>query len=603
MTYAQRAPLPSPPRRVGSQPLGWRVLLLPHTNGNEVPVTLASPGRARVEFARPELELLVCCARTTLEAEQTDRIRELVRRGLDWTYLLPAADRHALLPLLYWNLNATCPLSVPQFWLGFLRERFEEIARRNLYLTWELHRILKLFEANEIGAAPYKGPVLAACTYGNLALRQFLDLDLLIRQKDVARAQELLETLGFRPQTSVPATRDGSSFQAPGQYLLRREPEKTIVELHSERTLRYFPIPLDFERMWTRLESVSVGGTEIRTVSTRDLLPLLCVHGTKHFWERLIWVCDVAELLRVYREAHWGQILEQAQSSGSDRMLFLGLRLARQLLGVALPKELAEKVQAEPMLDSLTTQVCRQQFGETQDGAGALSRFLFRVKTRPRLKQGLRYALRLATTPTEEDWGTSPSTGRFSSLASALRRSVRLLRKYGLGVLRPAARADLGGFEPTPVEVVERLLAFAEVGPADLLFDLGCGDGRIVVLAAKNYQVRGVGVDVDASRIAEAKARARAEGVWGLVRFVQSDAKSVDVSRATLVTLYLPWASTLTLRAILQDRLPDGARIVSLDAGMGDWLPDKTDILQDATGRTRTLYLWRIAKSPRRASP
>jgi SAM-dependent methyltransferase len=157
-----------------------------------------------------------------------------------------------------------------------------------------------------------------------------------------------------------------------------------------------------------------------------------------------------------------------------------------------------------------------------------------------------------------------------------------------------AGQASLAPYVPTPQDVVERMLELAGVSASDVVYDLGCGDGRTVVTAAKKYGARGVGVDIDPQRIAESKANAKAAGVEHLVDFRLQDAMQVDVSPATVVTLYLLSSSNLKLRPILTKQLRPGARIVAHQFGMGDWQPAKVETFSDALGSTRTLYLWVI---------
>jgi ribosomal protein L11 methylase PrmA len=157
---------------------------------------------------------------------------------------------------------------------------------------------------------------------------------------------------------------------------------------------------------------------------------------------------------------------------------------------------------------------------------------------------------------------------------------------------RPAP-PQLAPYVPTPEEVVERMLRLAAVGKDDVVIDLGCGDGRIPIAAAKRYGARGVGVDIDPQRIAEAQANAKNEGVADRVTFRLQDALTTDVSEATVVTLYLLSASNVRLRPILTKQLRPGARIVSHAFGMGDWQADQVDTFVDLSGSKRTLYLWK----------
>lgn len=160
------------------------------------------------------------------------------------------------------------------------------------------------------------------------------------------------------------------------------------------------------------------------------------------------------------------------------------------------------------------------------------------------------------------------------------------------GHQRPAA-PQLAPYVPTPDEVVERMLRLARVTKDDFVVDLGCGDGRIPITAAKRFGARGLGVDIDPQRIAEAVANAKQEGVADRVSFRLEDALKTDVSQATVVTLYLLSASNVKLRPILTKQLKPGARIVSHAFSMGDWQADQVDTFVDLSGNKRTLYLWK----------
>src|SRR6476469_7969072 len=160
----------------------------------------------------------------------------------------------------------------------------------------------------------------------------------------------------------------------------------------------------------------------------------------------------------------------------------------------------------------------------------------------------------------------------------------------------PQKRPDapqLAPYVPTPQDVVDRMLVLAGVRKQDFVVDLGCGDGRIPVTAAKKYGARGLGVDIDPQRIAEANANAKAAGVTNLVEFKLQDAMQTDVSSATVVTTYLLSASNLKLRPILTKQLKPGSRIIAHNFSFGDWAPEKYETFKDADGRTRTIYLYR----------
>ena len=170
--------------------------------------------------------------------------------------------------------------------------------------------------------------------------------------------------------------------------------------------------------------------------------------------------------------------------------------------------------------------------------------------------------------------------------------TVALLSLFGLQAT--AQPAVLAPYSATPMDVVQRMLALGSVGPTDVVYDLGCGDGRIVIEAARMFGARGVGIDIDPALIARAQANAKQAGVESLVTFRVQDAMTVDVSDATVVTLYLLAASNAKLRPVLTGSLRPGARIVSHNYPIGDWEPDVVDTFTDSAGSTRTLFLWRI---------
>ena len=165
----------------------------------------------------------------------------------------------------------------------------------------------------------------------------------------------------------------------------------------------------------------------------------------------------------------------------------------------------------------------------------------------------------------------------------------------GLGQTATQKRPDapqLAPYVPTGHDVVDRMLSLASVTKEDFVVDLGCGDGRIPIAAAKKYGARGLGVDIDPVRIQEANANLKIAGVQNLVEFRLENLLQTDVSKATVVTTFLLSASNLRLRPILTKQLKPGARVVTNTFSMGDWTPSKTDTFVDATGRTRTLYLY-----------
>jgi len=176
---------------------------------------------------------------------------------------------------------------------------------------------------------------------------------------------------------------------------------------------------------------------------------------------------------------------------------------------------------------------------------------------------------------------------------------VALLSMTALGAQTPQAKRDPDvPYVPTTEAAVQAMLKLAGVKKTDVVYDLGCGDGRIVIAAARNFGARGVGIDINPVRISEAKENARTAGVDKLVRFVENDLFQADIREATVVTLFLLPNINLKLRPKLLQELKPGTRIVSNTFDMDDWKPEKEVIVGDADGvedpLSRRLYLWTV---------
>jgi cyclopropane fatty-acyl-phospholipid synthase-like methyltransferase len=155
-------------------------------------------------------------------------------------------------------------------------------------------------------------------------------------------------------------------------------------------------------------------------------------------------------------------------------------------------------------------------------------------------------------------------------------------------------------FVPTPQEVVDRMLELAQVSPGDLLYDLGSGDGRIVITAARRYGAQAVGFEIDPALVTNSKRNIKEAGVEALAEIRDQDVRTVDLSPASVVTMYLYPGANLRLRAAIMRQLKPGSRVVSHDFSMGDWKPDRVERMTDSAGFVRTIYLWRIGDSSAR---
>ena len=381
---------------------------------------------------RSEAQLLLCCARSRRDHEVSARIEALLQDEIDWGYVMQLAGRHKMVSLLSWHLSATFREALPSTVVQELDAGFRTNGLRNLRLTGELLRLLHAFQVHEIPALPYKGPTLATLAYGNLALREFLDLDFLVREADVLRAKEVLLSNGYQPLYRMTSAREAAFIRYRDQYVYARNDTGGVVELHWELAPRAFSFPLNTEHLWKRLERISLGGDDVLVLSAEDLLLTLCVHGTLHRWERLAWVCDVAELIRARKDIDWDLVMERATSLGGRRALSLGLALAESMLDADLPEKVSHTVRAESLSQALATTVEDRLFEEETDSREYLEGASFRpfhLKAMESMRGRLLYCMRQATYPSVEDLEFVPLPARLFPVYRLL-RPARLIGKF-----------------------------------------------------------------------------------------------------------------------------------------------------------------------------
>jgi len=356
----------------------------------------------RIAATRPEARLLLACAHASLDAERVRQLRMIAQDHLDWDWLLARARPHGVAPLLRRHLSSSCLTAAPPHVLATLAARDRTDARRALRLTAELLRLLDLLAAHGIPAVPLKGPAVAAVLYGDVSLRPFRDLDLLVREADVPGALALLGDQGYRRQETFTPPQEAAVLRATRHHFLAR-PDGDIVELHWALGPDDLGFPQDLEDLWARLAPVCVGGREVPALAPADLLLFLCAHGAKHLWQRLGWIADVAELVR-RAELDYDALAARARAAGGGRVLRLGLFLAWDLLDAPIPAWLARSLAAHRSVTALGETVRRRLFADSPSDPSGFELLRFHIRVRERLRDRVRGAVRAVATPGVGDW-------------------------------------------------------------------------------------------------------------------------------------------------------------------------------------------------------
>jgi hypothetical protein len=239
---------------------------------------------------------------------------------------------------------------------------------------------------------------------------------------------------GFRGEISADAV---GKRKSPGQYAFRRSEDRPLIELHTERTLRYFPKPLPVQEFLRRRTTVVIDGRVVPALSLEDEFVLLSVHGAKHFWERLMWIADIAALVANCPQMDWIRVQKTAADVGADRMVRVALLLAGRTLQAPIPAGMNTAIESDRACLRIAKKIESWLPYAGNEPPRLLQRALFRWQMRGQLLAGASYLTRLSFSTTEEDWSRDAG-GAATSLRESLGRPLRLAKKYRHGSKKPA---------------------------------------------------------------------------------------------------------------------------------------------------------------------
>ena len=385
----------------------------------------------------PEQEVILSALRTGRGWE--DRVREALRREPDWDILRRTAGDHGVLPFLYARLKEAAQDRVPQAEMDRWKGLYQANARRNLVLTARLLKVLRVFEAHGIRAVPYKGPALAEAAYGDIALRTFCDLDLLVRERDIPKVKELLGAGGFRERYALHETAgEGAYRKRTCEYTFEAGNGEILLDVHWRLAGRYM-LGKDIGGVWDRTRSGPARGRRT-SPSCPTRTRSSCSASMARFTSgpRLGLVCDVARFLEARAGIDLPGVLRTAEESGLRRVVLLGLGLARDLLGAELPEGIGEEIEKDRAVGTLRAHVRSTLFRREAGSPGFRETAWFQLKAKDRFADKAGYVLIRALMPTVEDWKRFPLPDSLYFLYF-LYRPLRLL---GLGALFPERPRD-----------------------------------------------------------------------------------------------------------------------------------------------------------------
>ncbi len=347
----------------------------------------------------------------------------------DWPYFVALAERHRITPLCYSVLKGT-GAQLPREAETKLARANERHCLLNVARTAELLGVMQTFREAGIEVMPLKGVALSAQIYGDYTLRAAGDLDLLIRWEDLQAAKAIIQARGYRLTT--PLRPDGRPI-ADGlyEYHFDRPSDGMILELHWNLNFVHpsFPHSIGIETIGQSSQAVQIAGREVRVPEAETMLQLLCMHGTKHQWSRLSWVCDVAQLIRISPNLDWYRIKAGARDTGLRKSVALGLMLANSLCDATCPAGVIRELDSFPSVQTVADRLVQEIPDSDENQWHGFLGFHARLMDRPDL---LRFIFSRDTMrPTSND-------EEFLSLPPSLRWLHVLIRPFRLLMDRSA---------------------------------------------------------------------------------------------------------------------------------------------------------------------
>jgi len=360
-----------------------------------------SPSAPSVEVV-PEWSLLLAASSPNLRDLDLSHIRPLLHQSLDWIATLRLADQHGTASLLYQNL---APLHdvVPPAVLASLRQSYERNIHKSLFLVRELIRILDCLRGLGIDVIPYKGVVLSEVYYGDMALRQSGDMDLFVRRQDLPRIKSAVRVLGYTPRVLIPEDAERDYIDSGYECTFDSAAGVNLLELQWALQPRFYAVDFGMDGLFERAVTVSVADRYVKTPSPEDLLLILSVHAAKHVWGRLIWLCDITQIIK-RQNLDWDWIQSQSQELGIKRILHITLLLMHRFLLTPMPAPIKDAAIADRAALSFTEQISASIAAGITYEEEKLSYFRLMMRLRERPLDRLRFLARLTLTPGPGEW-------------------------------------------------------------------------------------------------------------------------------------------------------------------------------------------------------
>ncbi len=327
-----------------------------------------------------DLQFLIACCQMEQSNIDTDFILNYLsdKDEEQLQNLISLSVSHGILPLVYKtikDISTHDESTIPPVFLANLKSNYMGISQRNMLMSAELIRIMKLLNENDIEALAFKGPALSQMAYGDITLRQYVDLDILVDENDVYKAGEVITANNYISDVDLAFLKNEALLNVSSDLGFRHSTNNTYIELHWKLFRKKLSITLDGLNLRSNPTIIKIQGKEIKTLQSDLLLVYLCAHGSKHMWERIEWIVDVDKLIRNLDTIDWDMVWEYAKTMHSVNTLLLGLALSKTLFHTEIPAMMEDKINQHTNISTLETytlQLLNQNMTEQKTETSAM---------------------------------------------------------------------------------------------------------------------------------------------------------------------------------------------------------------------------------------
>lgn len=377
-----------------------------------------------------QLRCLIVCCQEEPGSDEIDLLLNTIHH-LGTATCINWAQQHGILPMLYQTVKdiSTKEHAIDNTNLDLLKQSYLHTARNNMFMSAELLRLAKLFETNGLEMMVFKGPALAQEGYGDITLREFGDLDILVKKADRFKIVQLLMEEGYIPEIELKTETKVYFYDTVNVLGLYHPKTNLLIEVHWELLSKTYAIDWKEESLWQRKHSLLLNRQTVWTLSAEDHLLYLCIHGAKHLFERLEWINDINRFIRSHPGIDWDILWEQATKQRTKRMLLLGLNMANKVCKTPLPSRIQMHLEKDPKVEALTTTLLEVHFPHTFLEGKDISypKMLWDMRENPLDK--LRFWWHSFASPTIDDFKFMQLPGYLYVLYPLI-RTYRLLKKY-----------------------------------------------------------------------------------------------------------------------------------------------------------------------------